>query len=349
AAIARGLKDGTFEAGDVEGGAGEDLLTSLLATAAEEGASDVHVEPTDDGAEIRFRRDGDLHVHRTLSHAEAGVLSVLTKRAANLDASVSGRPQAGSLTNEGARIRVSVCPYVRGEGIAFRTSWPTGEGGVDSLELGGERSAEVKSWLAAGRGVILVGSPPSGGRVQTIEALLATLDRDRRKVIVVQQGERIRLPGLLSIRLDPERGLDATAALRASMVQDLDVVGFVEPAGADVSGLAIGAALSGHLVILAMDARGASEALSTFSRLIPNPECLAEALLGVVAVRRLPRADGTGTACVHQIAGAGAELRASLRERSVTLPEAAVTLRTEAERLAGEGVVAADAVERAFG
>jgi len=354
-AIASGLKDGTFETGVVTGTAEDDLLSAILAAAAAEGVTDIHVEPVEGGAEVRFRREGDLAVHRSLSHAEAGVLAVLTKRQANLDASVSARPQSGSLTHEGVRMRVSLCPYADGEGIAFRSAWPTGEAGVDGLTLGEDRAAEVKSWLAAGRGIVLVGSPPAGGRVQTIEASLAELDRKRRKVISVERGERVRLPGLLPIRVDPESGWTAAEALRTTLLQDLDVVGMIDPVDAEVAALSIGAALSGHLVILSVAARGPVDALSAFAGLLPDPEALSEALLGVIAVRRFPRIDGAGTIPIHEVVSATADIRAALRRGaemaglSGALPKARRTLRAEAERLVGEGVVAAEQVERAFG
>jgi len=354
-AIASGLSDGTFEAGRLEGSAEGTLLDALLADAADAGATDIHIEPVAGGAEVRFRVKGKLVPHRTLSHTEAGVTAILTKRAADLDAAVTNRPQSGSFLRDGRGVRVAVCPYAGGEGIVLRTVWRTGEAGLEGLNLGDDRTALVVSWLAEPRGIILVASPPSGGRVQTIESLLASLDREARKVIAIERGDRVQLPGLGRLRIDPESGFSAADALRATLAQDLDAAAVIEPVTPEVAEVALGAALSGHQVILAVNARGPVEAITSVAGMVTDTGALAEALVGVVAVRRVPMADWAGTVPIHEVIGVSKGIRSAVRRgagaEAVTgaLPQSRRTLRAEAERLVGEGVVSASEVERAFG
>jgi type II secretory ATPase GspE/PulE/Tfp pilus assembly ATPase PilB-like protein len=185
--------------------------------------------------------------------------------------------------------------------------------------------------------------------------MLAALDVERRKVIAIEGTEGFGGEGAVRLEVDPEGGLDPAEALRAALLMDLDVALVEAPATPEVAETAVGAALGGHLVILAVGARDAAGALTAVAAMVPDPAAFAEALVGAIAVRRLPRADATGTVAVHEFVAASPEIRGALRRgaeaAAVTgaLPRSRRTLRAEAEKLAGEGRVSAADVERAFG
>ena len=167
-------------------------------------------------------------------------------------------------------------------------------------------------------------------------------------MLLVDPTPRIGLPGVARVALRPEEGFGEAEAIDAALYQDLDVVAVPDVVDTETVEEALRAAMTGHLVILGLDAADSASALEILVDSGIDPDRLAETLLGVTAHRRLPRADGEGRVAIAEVLPATAELRRALREdEDVPVPDP--YLAVEAERLVGEGVVAAEERERVFG
>lgn len=344
AAIARGLADGVFESGTVPDGDEGDPLDVLVEEAMEAGASDVHLEPRPGGAEVRFRVGGRLRSVREFHHAEAGVLLVLAKRKAGLDPSVVVLPQEGRFRTEDGEVRVSTCPYTDGEGLVLRFLPKREPSRLADCGLG----EVAEGWLKAPNGLILVASPPGHGRRTAIEAMLAKLDRDASKVMLVDPLLTIRMPGLNPVALDEDDDFEEAEALRAALYQDPDTIAVPDVEDTETVEEAIRAALTGHLVILGLDANDTHTAIEMLVNSGIDPDRIAATLLGATAHRRLARADGHGRVTIGETLAALPEVRTALREDG-ELPEPAPSLISNVQRVVKEGVVTEEEAERLFG
>jgi Tfp pilus assembly pilus retraction ATPase PilT len=344
AAIARGLSEGVFESGSVPEGEEGDLLDVLVDEASEAGASDVHLEPMPGGATLRFRVEGRLDSVREINHAEAGVLLVLAKRKAGLDPSVVGLPQEGRFDVEDGEIRASTCPYADGEGLVLRFLPEREPPRLADVGLG----EVAEGWLAAPSGLVLVAAPPGHGRRTAIEAMLAKLDRTERKVMLVDRHQTIRMPGLLPVALDEEDDFEPADAVVAALHQDLDAVAIPDLEDTDTLDQALRAVLTGHLVILGLDAGDTHSAIEMLLSSGADPDTLAATLLGATAHRRLTRADGQGRVTIGETLHVLPEVRKALRE-DAELHAPAPSLVTNVERLLKEGVVTEEEAERVVG
>jgi type II secretory ATPase GspE/PulE/Tfp pilus assembly ATPase PilB-like protein len=253
-------------------------------------------------------------------------------------------------------VRVATCPYSGGEGLTLRLLVPERDLALASLGAPDDLVREVRGWLATGNGLVVVAGPASSGRTTTIAALLAELDRGAAKVSVIDREEEIRLPGVGRVRARPEEGFGYEDALRAQLGLDLDAVALAEVPSARAVRIAASVALSGHLVIAGVDARGAPEALVALRETGLDADTAAEAVRGVVAQRLLRVKEGGRRVPVFEVLAVTPEMRKALRAgadlahlRRAAEHQGMTSLREAAQALVDAGEVDAEEAERVLG
>src|SRR6185503_13155154 len=269
-------------------------VNQLLADAAHERASDVHINPDERELRIRFRIDGVLHSKQGPSLSmHSGIVQRL-KVMSNLDLTQSRRPQDGKFRfrHEGQTIdvRLSTLPTVCGENVVLRLLSST-QTIHDFHELGipVAMATEFSALLEQPYGMILVTGPTGSGKTTTLYAALNRLNDPSSNIMTIEDPVEIRMPLVRQIQVHTEIGMTFASALRSILRQDPDVVLVGEIRDAETAAIALQAALTGHLVLSTVhtnDAVGAVARLRDFG--LPS-FVINSAVLGVLAQRLVRR------------------------------------------------------------
>jgi type IV pilus assembly protein PilB len=263
----------------------------LLHFAVSQGASDLHLEPREEGLLPRFRIDGQL---RTFGKAipkelQAPILSRF-KIVSNLDITENRLPQDGRFRAIiGGRtfdFRVSTLPGIHGEKMVMRlldrSSLVT-----DLTKLGfsdAERN-RFEEMLGRSYGMVLVTGPTGSGKTTTLYAALAATLDEAKNVITVEDPVEYEMPGVTQANVHTEIGLTFAAQLRAILRQDPDVVLVGEIRDNETADIAVRAALTGHLVLSTLHTNSAAAAVARLQDMdVPN-FLLSASLSGVLAQR----------------------------------------------------------------
>jgi type IV pilus assembly protein PilB len=268
------------------------LVNSMIFQAAEDGASDIHVEPQEDELLVRYRIDGVLHIaHRVPKRLAPGVttrLKVLSK----LDLAERRKPQDGRITlNASAAgrlldIRVATLPTVEGESITMRLldksrEVPT----LAALGLSDPMQEQMGHILARPTGALLVTGPTGSGKSTTLYAALGEISKPEINVITVEDPVEYRLGGINQVQINPRAGLTFANALRSILRSDPDVVMVGEIRDGETARISIEAALTGHFVLSTLHTNDAPSAITRLNEMGVEPFITGAAVSAVLAQR----------------------------------------------------------------
>lgn len=270
-----------------------DFLEKIIHTAKDIGSSDIHFEPYENKARIRYRLDGKLKEQYHIPSEEYPVIINKIKIKAQLDISEKRLPQDGRITMSSGRedfdIRVSVLPTLHGEKIVLRLLSKDS----DSIELRqlGFTDSELKTYLESIKkpnGIILISGPTGSGKTTTLYATLKELNNPDRNILTVEDPIEYTLEGINQVQLRENIGLDFASTLRTFLRQDPDIIMVGEIRDAKTANMAIRAALTGHLVLSTIHT---NSAWATVSRLIDMgiPPFLIANTLNISLAQRLVR------------------------------------------------------------
>lgn len=264
----------------------------ILAQAAREGASGVHIGPDEHDLHLRFRIDGRLHERPVPDRAQHPDLVRRLKVMASLDPAQTGRPQDGRFrfTHEGhpLDVRVSLMPTIHGENVVMRlvSSEPSIKG-FRELGIAGDIVEQVEAALDRPHGLFLVTGPAGSGRTTTLSTALKRLNTPDRNVMTIEDPVEIRMPRARQLQVSPEIGLTFAGALRSVLRQDPDVVLVGEIREAETARAACQAALTGHLVLSSLHSDDATDAIERLRGMGCPPFAINASLIGVLAQRLL--------------------------------------------------------------
>ncbi len=268
------------------------LVNSLIFQAAEDGASDIHVEPQEDELTVRYRVDGVLHVaHRVPKRLATGVTTRL-KVLAKLDIAERRKPQDGRITLTAAAagrhldIRVATLPTVEGEAVTMRLidksrEVPT----LAEIGLSDAMQEQMSAILARPTGALLVTGPTGSGKSTTLYASLAAISRPEVNIITVEDPVEYRLAGINQIQINPRAGLTFATALRSILRSDPDIVMVGEIRDGETAKISIEAALTGHLVLSTLHTNDAPSAITRLNEMGVEPFITGAAVSAVLAQR----------------------------------------------------------------
>ena len=270
------------------------LVSQLLRRAVLSGASDLHVEPHENGLRVRMRIDGFLQT--VLDRADVPVRRIVSrlKVMAGLDIAETRLPQDGriSLRLGGRAIdtRVSSLPGSYGERIVLRIlDRSTGLMPLDDLGLDATHIAVLERLSRLPNGIILATGPTGSGKTTTLYSLLKLANRDERNIVTVEDPVEYDLPGISQSQINAEIGMTFAAGLRATLRQDPDVILVGEIRDSETATVAAQAALTGHLVFSSLHANGSVGSVVRLRDLGVDDFLIAATLRGVIAQRLLRR------------------------------------------------------------
>jgi type IV pilus assembly protein PilB len=269
------------------------VVNDLINRAAQERASDIHLEPAADHLRVRFRVDGIARDVATFPrHLEASVMSRI-KIITGMDITERRVPQDGRLSvvvaGDRFDIRAVTLPTVHGEAIVLRLLNQSGE--LPRLSDIGMLPATLDAFraaYAAPNGLILVTGPTGSGKSTTLYTTLREINDASRTVVTVEDPVEYRMAGTKQIPVDNATGLTFATALRAILRSDPDVVLVGEIRDPETARIASEAALTGHLVLSTLHTNSAA---ASPARLIEMgvPAYLVVSSLRCVLAQRLVR------------------------------------------------------------
>ena len=266
------------------------LVNLMIIQAINKRASDIHIEPLEDGLDIRYRVDGILHdVQRPPKYLQSAIISRI-KVLANLDISEHRIPQDGrfniKVENRDIDIRVSCVPTIYGENVVLRLLDP------NSVALGLEKLGFLESTLNKYEdlihrpyGIILVTGPTGSGKTTTLYASLSTINSPEKNIITIEDPVEYHLGGIRQIQINPKVELTFASGLRSILRQDPDIIMVGEIRDLETAEIAIHAALTGHLVFSTLHTNDAAGAITRLIDMGVEPFLASSSIIGVVAQR----------------------------------------------------------------
>jgi type IV pilus assembly protein PilB len=230
------------------------IVATVLRHAAEQRASDIHIEPLADQTRVRFRIDGVLITNITLPPKVHSAVVARIKVLSNMKLDEKRKPQDGRFSARVAGnkvdFRVSTFPTYYGEKVVMRILGASAK--VLKLEDFGlsKRNLEmIRTAIKKPYGMILISGPTGSGKSTTLYALLNEVDRDRQNVLSLEDPVEYTIPGVSQSQVRPEIGYTFANGLRTTLRQDPNIIMVGEIRDAETANLAVQAALTGHLVL----------------------------------------------------------------------------------------------------
>ena len=271
------------------------LLNAVIAESLKENASDIHIEPYEKEALVRFRLDGVLRTVLSPSIQIAPLLISRIKVMSKLDIAERRLPQDGRMSVRlGGRsidLRVSTMPSSHGERVVMRLlDKDAGKLKTDDLGMPQETKAQLVDLVSRPHGIILVTGPTGSGKTTTLYAALQQMDRQQRNIMTVEDPVEYDLPGISQTQINLRAGMTFARGLRAILRQDPDVILIGEIRDGETAEIATQASLTGHLVLSTLHTNTAAGAITRLQDLGVDSFLLASTVRGIVSQRLLRKA-----------------------------------------------------------
>jgi len=274
-------------------------IRTLISGALRNRASDIHMEPTQEGLRVRYRIDGILRDITTLPLEISRRAVVALKVMANMDIAESRRPQdarigaqyvTGQETDLGLDMRVSTLPCVGGEKAVIRLLPRQNPfGSIEELGFTDHTLEIYTGWLQQPQGMIIFTGPTGSGKTSTLYTSLQAIATQEVNVVTVEDPVEYVLPRITQTQVHEAAGMTFAAGLRAILRQDPDIIMVGEIRDHETAETAVRAALTGHLVLTTLHTNDAVSAIPRLKDIGPDPGLISDALLGIVAQRLVRR------------------------------------------------------------
>jgi general secretion pathway protein E len=274
------------------------LVNSIISRVIDLRASDIHLEPFDDGLHVRYRVDGVIHPGELVPPRLSAAVSSRVKLLAHLDIAERRLPQDGRIkTRVKGReldLRVSTVPTVHGESVVMRVlDRASVRLELEKMGFEADTLARFNALLAKPHGILLVTGPTGSGKTTTLYAALAKIDATEQKIITVEDPVEYQLDGINQIQVHAQINLTFANALRSILRQDPDIIMIGEMRDGETAQIAVQSALTGHLVLSTLHTNTAAGAVIRMQDMGVERYLITSAVNGVLA-QRLVR-----TLCTH--------------------------------------------------
>jgi len=271
------------------------LMEIIIQTSIEKGVSDIHIEPEGDNFIIRGRIDGMLQELFVFENDIYGSLVARIKLSANLDIAEKRRPQDGRFSlvlkgNGGDQkeydFRISTLPIINGESIVFRILDKSNVSvDLDKLGFSKENTEKFRKATKAPYGLIFVTGPTGSGKTTSLYAGLNEVKGENVKIITVEDPVEYQMSGIQQVQVNTKSDLTFASALRSILRQDPDIIMIGEARDKETLGIAVKAALTGHLVFTTLHTNDAPSAVMRVIDMGIEPFLVANAIVAIQAQR----------------------------------------------------------------
>ena len=268
----------------------------LIKEAITLGASDIHIEPFKDTAQVRFRIDGVLVVMEQFTKfLETNYNAIVTriKIISKLDIAERRMPQDGGSTfkldKKEIDLRISILPTKNNERIVMRIlNKDEGAKSLDALGFQDQDLANLTEAINSPQGMVLVTGPTGSGKTTTLYTILQTINKPSLNILTAEDPVEYELEGVGQVQVREDIGYTFESALRSFLRQDPEVILVGEIREKATVDIALKAALTGHLVFSTIHT---NDAPSTITRLqnMGTPDYLISAACSLIIAQRLAR------------------------------------------------------------
>jgi type IV pilus assembly protein PilB len=266
------------------------LVSNVLDQGVREGASDIHVEPYEKTARIRYRGDGALYTAFDYPVALHPAVSARMKIMAGMDIAERRKPQDGRILLKiaGRRIdlRVNSLPTMNGEKMVLRIlDQESSAVGLERLGLEADDMEKIDIFCGTPWGIMLVTGPTGSGKSTTLYSILEKINQPDVNIITVEDPVEFTVAGINQVHVNEKAGLTFESALRAILRQDPDKVMVGEIRDQKTAQIAIRAALTGHFVLSTLHTNDAPSAATRIVDMGVPPFLVSASLSGIIAQR----------------------------------------------------------------
>lgn len=266
----------------------------LLEYAVRSHASDVHIEPREDAVQIRYRIDGVLKEVNRLPKNVIGALISRIKILANLKIDEHRVPQDGRFKiTVGSRqyaLRVSTLPIVDGEKIVMRILDESNQAvTLEQLGYWGKALTDISREMNEPNGIVLVTGPTGSGKSTSLFSILTILNKPNVNISTIEDPVEYKIIGVNQTQTNTKAGMTFANGLRALLRQDPNIIMIGEIRDSETAGLAIQAALTGHMVFSTLHTNNAATSLPRLLDMGTEPFLIASTIRAVVGQRLVRR------------------------------------------------------------
>lgn len=270
------------------------LANELLRRAISERASDMHVEPKGDFAEIRYRVDGELRDARRITDEQSRRLIARFKALGEMDIAEKRKPQDGALEavihGRRFKLRLATATTPHGESLVVRFLEPfSTPPDLEDLGASPDQASTLRGFMARSAGLVLVVGPTGSGKSTTIFSLLGEVEGSRRSVITVEDPVEYRISFANQQQVNEKAGVTFESLLRSAVRQDPDILLLGEIRDLFSAKASLDFSSSGHLTLTTLHSANSTTAIFRLERLGVARGAMADAILGIVAQKLLKR------------------------------------------------------------
>ncbi len=266
------------------------IVDLLLTYAYRDKASDVHIEPEEKDSLVRFRIDGILHdvlyLDKKLHDRVLTRIKVLSRLRTDEHLSAQDGKMRMEVDDDLLDLRVSIIPIAEGEKVVLRLlaskfrQFSLVDLGMNERDLQKVNSAINKSY-----GMILSTGPTGSGKTTSIYAILKILNTREKNITTIEDPVEYRIKGVNQIQVNVKTNLTFASGLRSILRQDPNVIFVGEIRDSETAGIAVNAALTGHLVVSTLHTNDAATALPRLIDMKIEPFLVASTVNVIIAQR----------------------------------------------------------------
>jgi len=266
------------------------LVESILRTATEYKASDIHLEPYHDTVRVRFRLDGVLQEIRKLPRPIYPAVVSRIKIMARMDITIRHIPQDGRASMRYLKretdLRIASLPTVNGEKIVIRLleKNPAFKD-LKAIGFSDHNYGVFAPLIKRPYGMILCCGPTGSGKSTTLFACLQEINDGLSNITTIEDPVEYRVGGVNQVEINVKRGLTFASVLRSLLRQDPDIIYVGEIRDRETADLAVRAALTGHLLLSTLHTNSAVQAITRLVDIGVDPALIGSSLIGVVGQR----------------------------------------------------------------
>jgi len=270
------------------------MVNQIIGRVIDMRASDIHLEPFEDGLHVRYRVDGVIASADVVPPALSPAVNSRVKLMAHLDIAERRLPQDGRIkTRVKGReldLRVSTVPTVHGESLVMRVlDRSSVRYSMESIGFAPNNLVHFNQLLARPHGILLITGPTGSGKTTTLYTALSKLDADAHKIITVEEPVEYQLAGINQIQVHQQIGLTFANALRSILRQDPDIIMIGEMRDGETAQIAVQSALTGHLVLSTLHTNTAAGAIVRLQDMGVESYLITSSVNGVLSQRLVRR------------------------------------------------------------
>jgi type IV pilus assembly protein PilB len=266
------------------------IVDLLIESAYDEKTSDIHIEPEDDDCLIRYRIDGMLHdvlrVPKFIHDRIVTRIKVLSNLRTDEHLSAQDGKMRLMLEEENLDIRVSIIPIAEGEKAVLRLlSSRSRQYTLKDLGMSETDLKKVENAFSRSFGMILSTGPTGSGKTTSIYSILKILNTREKNITTIEDPVEYRIKGANQVQVNAKTNLTFANGLRSILRQDPNIIFVGEIRDGETAGIAVNAALTGHLVLSTLHTNNAATAIPRLTDMKVEPFLVASTVSVIIAQR----------------------------------------------------------------